>query len=138
MYQLIRLVVFINVYGGVEHDSGWFLGLARSLAETGRYATMVSTIADPTPGGHENIYGQYNVQDEQGRVYFFTESGVYGAGIIPNAIIIKLFGAGFWQYRAGPLLFFLAGLLLVSYLLYRFGGLLAILITHPFSSSIPT
>jgi hypothetical protein len=132
MYQLIRLVVFINVYGGVEHDSGWFLGLARSLAETGRYSTMVSTIADPTPGGHENIYGQYNVQDEQGRVYFFTESGVYGAGIIPNAIIIKLFGLGFWQYRAGPLLFFLAGLLLVSYLLYRFGGLLAVLMNHLF------
>jgi len=131
-YQIIRLVVFANVYGGLEHDSGWFLGVARSLAETGSYATMVSTIANPAAGGYKNIYGQYNVQDETGRIYFFTESGVYGAGILPNAIIIKLFGAGFWQYRTGPLLFFVISLLLASFLLYKFGGVLPVLIMHLF------
>lgn len=132
IYQVVRLVVFVNTYGGIEHDSGWFLGLARSLAETGTYTTMVSTIANPEPGGHENIYGQYNVQDEEGRIYFFTESGVYAAGIIPNAIIIKLFGPGFWQYRAGPLLFLLAGLLLASYLLYKVSGLVPVVIFQLF------
>ncbi len=131
-YQVIRLIFFINTYGGIEHDSGWFLGLARSLAETGTYTTMVSTIADPEPGGHENIYGQYNVQDKEGRVYFFTESGVYAAGIIPNALIIKLFGAGFWQYRAGPLLFLVISLLLASYLLYQVSGFLSVIIFQLF------
>ena len=117
IYQLVRLVLFANTYGGVEHDSGWFLGISRSLAERGSYTTMVSSVADPTPGGQRNIYGQYKVQDEQGRIYFFPES-IGAPGIIPDAIIIKLFGAGFWQYRAGSLFFFIISMLLAAYLLY--------------------
>ena len=131
IYQVVRLIVFANVYGGIEHDSGWFLGISRSLAETGSYTTMVSTIADPRPGGQANIYGQYKVQDETGRIYFFPES-IGPSSIIPNAIIIKLFGPGFWQYRAGPLLFFVASILLGSYLLYQVGGLLSVFIIHLF------
>jgi len=129
--QLIRLINFITVYGGLEHDSGWALGTSRSLAETGRYAAMVNTMADPTPGGMPNIYGRYNVQDEEGRVYFAPDS-IGPGSIIPNAVIIKVFGAGFWQYRLGPLLFFFIALLLSSYLLFQAGGLLPVIITHLF------
>jgi len=137
-FQLLRLIFFVNEYGGLEHDSGWFLGLGRSLAETGSYTTMVSTIDNPAPGGNYNIYDQYNVQDAEGRVYFFTESGVFGAGIIPNAMIIRLFGAGFWQYRTGALLFFALSLLLASYLLYGAGGVWPILIVHLYLLAYPT
>jgi hypothetical protein len=128
---MLRLISFINVYGGLEHDSGWALGVSRSLAEIGRYASMVSTVADLTPGGSPNIYGRYNVQDEEGRVYFSPDS-IGPGSVLPNAMFIKLFGPGFWQYRAGPLFFFFISMLLASYLLYQGGGLLSIIITHLF------
>lgn len=131
-YHLVRMIIFINQYGGIEHDSGWFLGVARSLAEQGSYTTMVSTIADPTVGGQDNIYGQFNIQDETGRIYFFTESGVYGAGILPNALVIKLFGAGFWQYRAAPLLFLCLGLLLLSYFILQLAGVSGVILFHAY------
>ncbi|MCP4371887.1 MAG: hypothetical protein GY797_27785, partial [Deltaproteobacteria bacterium] len=101
LYHLIRLITFVNVYGGLEHDSGWSLGTSRLLAETGSYASIVSSVVDPTPGGNLNVHNRYKVQDEAGRIYFAPDSIGPGA-IIPNAIIIKLFGPGFWQYRAGP------------------------------------
>ncbi len=131
IYQLVRLIVFIDTYGGFEHDSGWMLGISRSLVESGSYTTMVSTMANLKPGGGLNVYNKYRVQNEAGQIYFFPES-IGPSSVIPNAIIIKLFGAGFWQYRAGPLLFFIILILLASYLLYRADGLLPILITHLF------
>jgi hypothetical protein len=54
-YQLIRVIAFVNIYGGVEHDSGWALGVARSLAERGIYTSMVSTIVDPAVPGDLNV-----------------------------------------------------------------------------------
>lgn len=131
LLQIIRLVSFISVYGGLEHDSGWALGTARTLAETGTYAAMVSTIIDPAPGGHINIYERYKAQDEQGRIFFAPDS-IGPASIIPNAIMIKLFGADFWPYRTASLLFLFLSLLLASYLLYQVAGVLPILITHLF------
>ncbi len=131
LLQVIRLVTFISVYGGLGHDSGWVLGTARTLAKTGKYATMVSTIVDPSPGGHLNVYGRYKAQDEAGRVYFSPDS-IGPGSVIPNAIIIKLLGPGFWQYRTGPLLFFIIAFLLAAFLLYRVGGLLPVIITYLF------
>lgn len=131
LFQLLRLIVFANVYGGLEYDSGWALGTARSLAETGSYASVVNSIVKVTPGGHVNVAGRYKVQDEAGREYF--SPGSIGPGsIIPNAMMIKLFGPGFWQYRIGSLLFFIISMLLASYLLYQVGGLLPIIIIHLF------
>ena len=133
LLQLIRLVYFVSIYGGIEHDGGWALGTARTLAETGKYATMVSTIIDPTPGGHISIHdnGRYKVQDELGRIFFAPDS-IGPGSIIPNALIIKIFGADFWQYRTGSLLFFTIALLLSAYLLYQVGGLLAFILTNLF------
>ena len=51
VFQLVRVIVFVNVDGGLEHDGGWLLGVSRSLAERGTFTTMVSTIVDPTVSG---------------------------------------------------------------------------------------
>jgi hypothetical protein len=138
IYQVVRLVVFVNTYGGIEHDSGWFLGLARSLAETGTYTTMVSTMPDPAIGtGFDINHEFFQIQDEEGRVYFFVEGTVGPTQIIPDAFIIKLFGSGFWQFRAASLLFYFLFLILASWLLFLMGGFWAaflfqiILILYP-------
>jgi len=122
-YQLVRVITFANVYGGIEHDSGWFLTVSRSLAERGTYTTLVSTIVDPTVPGDINIDFKFNIQDRDGRIWFFTGSGTGPASIVPNAIILKIFGYNFWALRAGPLLFYVLLLLLIALSLYRLGGL---------------
>jgi 4-amino-4-deoxy-L-arabinose transferase-like glycosyltransferase len=133
LYQLARLIAFVNIYGGVDHDSGWFLGVARSLAETGRYATLVSTLPNPEVTGGIDINQEFfQIQDEDGRVYFFIEGAVGPTQIIPNAIVIKLFGSGFWQFRAIPLLFYTLFLFLTSWLLLSMGGFFAVLLFHTY------
>ena len=41
---LVRVIAFINEYGGIVHDSGWALGVARSMAEWGTYTSFYSAI----------------------------------------------------------------------------------------------
>ena len=67
-YQLIRIIAFVNIYGGIEHDGGWMLSISRSLAETGTYTTMVSTIIDPTVLGDININEKFDIQAPDGRI----------------------------------------------------------------------
>lgn len=129
--QIVRLVNFVSIYGGVEHDSGWVLGTARTLAETGTYASMVSTIVDPSPGGHMAIHERFKIQDKIGRIFFAPDS-IGPSTVIPNALIIKIFGADFWQYRMGSLLYFTVALLLSAYLLYQVGGVFSIVWVHLF------
>ncbi|RME72353.1 MAG: hypothetical protein D6784_13670, partial [Chloroflexi bacterium] len=132
VYQLIRLVAFIEVYGGIEHDGGWMLSISRSLAEQGTYTTMVSTIVDPTVIGGIDVDRKFNIQAADGRIWFFTGNGIGPGSIIPDAVIIWLFGSGFWALRAGPLLFYLLFLGLGSLILYRLSGLPAVLLWHAF------
>lgn len=131
-YQLLRLVAFINVYGGVEHDGGWMLSISRSLAEQGTYTTMVSTITDPNVPGAVNIDQKFDIQADDGRIWFFTGNGIGPASIIPDALVLKLFGSGFWALRAGPLIFFTLMLALTSYLLYQLAGIWAIILFHAY------
>jgi hypothetical protein len=138
IYQVIRLIIFANTYGGVEHDGGWFLGLARSLAETESYTTMVSTMPDPAIRTGTDVSQKYfQIQDDEGRIYFFIQGTVGPTQIIPDAVFIKLFGSGFWQFRAASLLFYLLFLVLASWLLFSMGGFWAaflfqiILILYP-------
>ena len=131
LYQMIRLIAFVNVYGGIEHDAGWFLGVARSLAETGSFTTMVSTMPDPAVVAGLDINREFfQIQDEHGRVYFFVEGTTGPTQIIPDAIIIKLFGSGFWQFRTASLLFYLLCLILVSWLLFSMSGFWATFLFH--------
>ena len=136
-YQLVRIISLVNVYGGIEHDGGWFLSISRSLAERGTYTTLVSTIVDPYDVGGTNIDFKYDIQDEEGRIWFFTGSGTGPASIVPNAVILKIFGFGFWAQRAGPLLFYTVLLLLMALSVYHLGGLPSILLFQAFIFCYP-
>jgi hypothetical protein len=131
-YQLIRIIAFIDVYGGVEHDGGWMLSISRSLAERGSYTTMVSTIVDPTVPGAINVDQKFDVQVEDGRIWFFTGNGIGPTSIVPDALVLKIFGTDFWALRAGPLIFYTLLLLLAAYILYQLAGLGAIVLFHAF------
>lgn len=132
IYQLTRIVAFINVYGGVEHDGGWMLSVSRSLAEQGTYTTMVSTIVDPDVPGAAGVDGKFDIQAPDGRIWFFTGNGNGPATIIPDAVILKIFGTDFWALRAGPLVFYTLFLLLATYILYQLAGLGAVVLFHAY------
>ncbi len=132
-YQVTRLVVFVNVYGGIEYDSGWFLGVARSLAERGTYTTLVSTMADPQVAvGLDMNQEFFQIQDPEGRIYFFAEGTTGPTQVVPDALVLRLFGSGFWQLRAASLGFYVFFLLLCSWLLLRWGGFPALFLFHAF------
>jgi hypothetical protein len=131
-FQLVRIVSFVSIYGGVEHDSGWFLSISRSLAEQGTYTTMVSTIVNPTVVGDINIDQKFNIQAPDGRIWFFAGNGNGPISIVANAIVLKIFGTEFWALRAGPLIFYTLFLLLAAYLLYRLAGSWAIILFNAF------
>lgn len=126
-YQLVRVISFAAEYGGIEHDGGWMLSIARSLAERGAYTTLVSTIVDPMVPGAINVDDKFDIQAADGRIWFFTGNGIGPASIVPNAVIIKLFGTSFWALKTGPLIFYTLFLLLACTMLYRLGGLLSVL-----------
>jgi hypothetical protein len=136
-YQLIRVIAFINVYGGIEHDGGWMLSISRSLAEQGTYTTMVLTIVDPTVPGGINVDQKFDIQTPHGRIWFFTGNGIGPASIVPDALVLKIFGPGFWALHLGPLIFYILFLLLAAYILYRLTGLGAVILFHAFLSSYP-
>ena len=137
IYQLVRIIGFINVYGGIEHDGGWMLSISRSLAEQGTYTTMVSTIVDPAAPGDINIDQKFDIQAGDGRIWFFTGNGIGPASIIPDALALKIFGTGFWALRAGPLIFYTLALLLAAYILYQLAGVGAIILFHAFLFCYP-
>jgi hypothetical protein len=130
LYQMGRIVAFVNVYGGVEHDEGWALGIARSLAERGSYTTLTSTVVDPKARADLNRDQVFTIQDEAGREYFLVGQTIGPGVILPNALILKLFGFGFWQSRLASLFFFLLFLVLASTILYLIQGLLSVVIFH--------
>jgi hypothetical protein len=130
--QLARLILFINVYGGIEHDGGWMLTISRSLAEQGTYTTMVSTLNDPDIAGGINVDQKFDVQAADGRIWFFTGNGIGPASIVPGAVVLKIFGYDFWALHIAPLLFYTLFLLLAAYILYRLAGWPAIILFHGF------
>jgi hypothetical protein len=132
IFQLVRVIAFIDIYGGIEHDGGWMLSISRSLAETGTYTTMVSTIVDPEVKGAINVDQKFDIQAPDGRIWFFTGNGIGPSSIVPDALILKLFGSDFWVLRAGPLIFYTLFLLLAALILYRLAGLGAIVLFHAF------
>lgn len=132
IFQLVRMVVFINVHGGIEHDSGWLLSISRSLAEQGTYTTMVSTIVDPNVSGSIGVDKKFDIQAPDGRIWFFTGNGIGPSSIVPDALVLKLFGTNFWALHLGPLIFYTLFLLLAALILYRLAGLWAIILFNAF------
>jgi len=134
---ILRTIFFAFNFGAVEHDSGWFVGVARNLAQRGIYASYTNTIKIEGIGSHPSIHGRYSVQDSQGFSYF--PAGVTsGPGyVIPQAMIFKLFGFGFWQIRGWPLAAFFLMLIFLFLLTYQLGGFIALLILQVWMWVIP-
>lgn len=136
VYQLTRVVVFVNVYGGLEHDGGWALGVSRALVEYGAYTSMVSTIEDPAAVAAVNVDGRFEVQAPNGGIWFRI-SDVAGPSILLDALVLKLFGTDFWALVAGPLIFYTLMLLLGGIIAYQLAGLGAVLLFHLFIFCYP-
>lgn len=128
--QLVRVIVFVNDYGGLEHDGGWLLGVSRSLAERGTFTTMVSTIVDPTVTGGRNIDGNVDVQDREGRIWFYVANSVGPLVFGINALFLKILGVNFWSLHIGSLLFFTVYLILAATILLKAQGFGAALLFH--------
>lgn len=125
---LLRICLFVNTYGGVEHDSGWYLGVAKNVAERGIYASFTNTIGEDKVGANPTIHGRFGVQDADGYMYFPAGVTVGPGYVFPEALILKIFGNGWWQYRAWPLLAFTFLLFISFYIVKRIGGYVALII----------
>lgn len=134
---LARSIFFANTYGGIEHDSGWYLGVAKNLALRGIYASYTNTVTEEGVGAFPSIHGRFSVQDSQGFTYFPAGVTLGPGYVMPEAFIIKIFGSGFWQYRAWPLIAFTGLLILLFYFVYSIGGLLALIIFQVWLWAIP-
>ncbi len=130
LYQMIRIVVFVSEYGGVEHDGGWALGIARSVAERGTYTSLTSTVVDPNVQTGFNYDDQFTIQDEKGREYFFVAHTTGPGAVLPNALVFKIFGVSFWTSRLAPLIFFFLFLVLASAILYFMQGMVSVVVLH--------
>ncbi|MSQ24160.1 MAG: hypothetical protein EXR58_06380 [Chloroflexi bacterium] len=132
-----RVIVFAASYGAVEHDSGWALGVAQNLALRGIYASYTNPIRDDSPGPHPSIHERFSVQDAQGFSYFPGGVAMGSGYVVPEAVVIKLFGPGFWQYRLWPLLAFVLLLTAVFWLVWRIGGLPALIALQMWLWAVP-
>ncbi len=132
-----RILFFVGSYGGVEHDSGWYLGVAKNLAERGIYASYTNTIIEEGVTNAPSIHGRFSVQDEKGYSYFPAGVTVGPGYIVPEALILKIFGSGWWQFRAWPLAIFLLLLLLLFSFIYTVGGLPALMIFQVWLYVVP-
>ncbi|MEK7573393.1 MAG: hypothetical protein AAB531_03105 [Patescibacteria group bacterium] len=123
---LIRVIFFAADLGGLEHDSGWYLGVARNLAQRGIYASYTNTITEESPGAHPSLHGRFSVQDKNGFSYFPAGVTVGPGYVVPEAILLKIFGYGWWQYRLWPLIGYALLLVTLFYITSRIGNLYAL------------
>ena len=126
---IARFFFFISTQnGGVEHDSGWYLGVARNMAQKGIYASYTNTIAGTdAPGAAPSIHGRFSVQDAHGYTYFPAGVTVGPGFIVPQAIVYKLFGVGIWQNRVVAYSAFCLLIPLLFYIVYALGGVAPLL-----------
>lgn len=137
LFFLLRIILFVSTNGGIEHDSGWYLGVARTLAETGKYASLTNTVEHGQVGESPSIHGRFSVQDKIGFIYFPAGVTVGPGYILPEATILKIFGNNWWSYRLWPLITF--SLLIVSLFIfiYLVGGLSSLIIFQVWLYLIP-
>lgn len=134
---LIRMLLFINQYGGIEFDSGWNLGVAKNLSLRGIYASYTNTIVEEEKGSFPSIHGRFSVQDERGFIYFPAAVSIGPGYILPEALVLKILGQGFWQYRLWPIITFTALILVFFYLVYTLGGFLPLIVFQIWLWCIP-
>ena len=89
-FFLFRVIFFASEFGAVEHDSGWYLGVARNLAQRGIYASYTNTIREEGIGAQPSIHGRFSVQDNNGYSYFPAGVTAGPGYVIPQAILLKI------------------------------------------------
>ena len=134
---LLRSIFFAADSGGIEHDSGWFLGVARNLAQRGIYASYTNTTSEEGKGAFISLHGRYSVQDEEGYSYFPAGVTAGPGFIVPQALMMKLFGYDFWQFRLWSLISFTGLLFLIFLISYNLGGLNALVVVQLWLWSVP-
>ncbi|NLX98667.1 MAG: hypothetical protein GXY83_21110 [Rhodopirellula sp.] len=137
-FQIYRYAVFASRQGGIEHDSGWYFGTARNLAERGIYASSTNVALSNEPIGRgTGCHNRPTVQDDEGFTYFPAGVTVGPGFIVPEALVLRLFGVGWWQYRLLPLSAMFCLLALLSALAYVRGGYGAVLLLQLWLWALP-
>lgn len=123
-----RFVVFVATQDvGIEHDSGWYLSVVRNIAQKGIYASSINTIrTSEKTGDHPSIHNRFSVQDKEGYSYFPAGVTVGPGFILPEALIVKLFGAGWVQYRMWPFVCFFLLMIIMFFITYSLGGIVSL------------
>lgn len=124
LFFISRFFLFISTQDvGVEHDSGWYLGVARNVAERGIYASYTNTVAASDKlGSFPSIFGRFSAQDKNGFVYFPAGVTVGPGYVFPEAFFLKLFGVGWVQYRLWPFIAFCLLIPLLFFIVYEVGS----------------
>lgn len=124
-----RLFLYISTQDvGIEHDSGWYLGMARNVAERGIYATYVNTVSESDKqGSYPSIHGRFSAQDKNGYVYFPAGVTVGPTYILPESFFLKVFGNGWVQYRIWPFLAFCLLIPLLFVIILQVSSLFALI-----------
>lgn len=128
LFFVSRFVVFVATQDvGIEHDSGWYLSVVRNVAQKGIYASSINTIGtSEKTGDYPSIHNRFSVQDKEGYSYFPAGVTVGPGFILPEALIVKLFGAGWVQYRVWPFVCFFLLITLLFYISYSLGGIVGL------------
>ncbi|MBF0207312.1 MAG: hypothetical protein HQK53_10530 [Oligoflexia bacterium] len=135
---LVKYLPFLGEHCGVEQDSGLALTLAKNLAQKGIYATDVNAQASPAQPVGPSIYGVPLIHDDVGHSYFDLTAVAVGPGfIVPQAILYKIFGVGWWQNRLWSLFSFWALLALSFHFMLIFGNFLSFLLFFTWIWGIP-
>lgn len=137
IFFVTRIILFASSYGGVEHDSGWYLGVAKNLALKGIYASYTNTIREESVGDHPSIHGRFSVQDKNGFSYFPAGVTVGPGYVVPQALLLKIFGDGWLQYRLWPLIAFTILLFIIFYTIWRIGGIISLIIFQIWLWAVP-
>lgn len=133
----IRVITFASTFGAIEHDSGWLLGVAKNLSMRGIYASYTNLVDQDGIGVFPSIHGRESAQDTDGYIYFPELISVGPGYIIPQAVFLKFFGYGYWQYRIFPLLSFFFLLLIVLAISYYISGITSVVLVSIWMYLIP-
>jgi len=133
----VRVLFFVASHGSIEQDSGWYLGVAKNLAHRGIYASYINTVEAEGAGVHPSVRRGIVVQDDNGFSYFPIGVTVGPGYVFPQALLLKIFGDGWWQYRLWPLITYAGLLLFLFYFVWMLGGIWALVIFQIWLWAIP-
>ncbi|MBF0364830.1 MAG: hypothetical protein HQK50_04625 [Oligoflexia bacterium] len=121
----LRIVFFASEHAGIEHDSGWYMGVAKNLALRGIYASYTNTQFDLQQTINSGVHQLPAIHDSEGFNYFYPGITVGPGWVIPQALCYKIFGEGWWQNRAFSLLAMFALITLAALVVLHMAGMTA-------------